>query len=90
MRVTDAYRPPVTSTSTAQGPAAAQPASPQSQAAPDARESVKLKVSDKAVELAHAARQDEARVEQLRRALAEGTFRVDATAIAGKIVGDDG
>jgi flagellar biosynthesis anti-sigma factor FlgM len=89
MRVTDAYRPQVESS-----PAAKEAAAPTTSSAEGAaghgRDSVKLQVSDKARELALSAQKDEARIEKLRQSIADGTFKVDAHAIAAKIVGDDG
>ena len=51
--------------------------------------SVKLKVSAKARALAAESQVDEAKVARLKEAMENGSFKVDARAIAHKLVGED-
>lgn len=52
-------------------------------------DSVKVNVSAKARELASQSQIDEAKVSRLREQIASGQFKVDARAIATKLVGED-
>jgi flagellar biosynthesis anti-sigma factor FlgM len=56
-----------------------------SAATSSAAQSATVKVSERAQQLASGA----ARVEQLRAAVRDGTFRIDADAIAARLVGDE-
>lgn len=56
--------------------------------APD-RGSVKLNVSAKARELAEQSKVDDAKVARLREMVEKGELKIDARAIASKIVGED-
>lgn len=53
------------------------------------RGSVKVNVSAKAREMSQKATVDEAKVARLKDQIEKGEFKVDARAIAAKIVGDD-
>ena len=52
-------------------------------------DSVKVSVSAKAKELASQSQIDEAKVSRLREQISSGQFKVDARAIAQKLVGED-
>ena len=90
MRIADAYRnnpanlngTKTNGTSAANGPTKTE----ESGASPGTGAPVTVTVSPEARRLADAAKGDEARVERLREAVANGTFRVDSRAVAKKIV----
>jgi negative regulator of flagellin synthesis FlgM len=90
MRIADAYRnspanlngTKTAATTAANGPAKAE----ESSANPSGAPPVKVTVSAEARRLADEAKGDEARVDRLRQAVAEGSFRVDTRAVAKKIV----
>ncbi len=90
MRIADAYRnspanlngTKTNGTSAANGPTKAEETgTPAGSSAP-----VTVTVSPEARRLADAAKGDDARVERLREAVANGSFRVDSRAVAKKIV----
>lgn len=92
MRIVDAYRNSpanLNGTKTAATTAAGAPAKPDEDPAVTAA-SVKVTVSPEARRLAQKAEDDGARVERLRDAVANGSFKVDAQAVAKKIVESGG
>ncbi len=96
MRIPDAYRPLPTSTDAAESRPVREGAqgrtAPTSTAAPPSTDtpSVTVKVSDKARELSSAASDaSAAKVANLQRAVANGTFQIDPQAIADRLVQGD-
>jgi len=90
MRIQDAYRKNLDQTHSTAKPAGAEAASAKPAARPASEDvDVKVAVSSRAKELAAASKVDQAKVDRLRQAISGGSFKVDSSVVARKLVGDE-